>query len=60
MQIHEPLPSGFGFLYRVVDCITTLPKSHGEMIGTKDDSVLDIEPFTKNSLILKVMEKKNA
>ena len=36
--------------------IITLPKSHCEMIGVKDGSILDIEPFTKDSLILKVME----
>ncbi|KAF5418214.1 MAG: hypothetical protein C5S44_11305 [Candidatus Methanocomedens sp.] len=28
------------------------------MIDVEDGSILDIEPFTKYSLILKVMEKK--
>ena len=34
--------------------IITLPKSYCEMIGIKDGSVLDCEPFKKDSLILKV------
>jgi antitoxin component of MazEF toxin-antitoxin module len=34
--------------------IITLPKSYCEMIGIKDGSILDCEPFTKDSLILKV------
>lgn len=34
--------------------IITLPKSYCEMIGIEEGSILDCEPFTKDSLILKV------
>ena len=34
--------------------IITLPKSYCEMIGIRDGSILDCEPFTKDSLIIKI------
>jgi len=34
--------------------ILTLPKSYCEMIGIGEGSILDCEPMTRNSLILKM------
>ena len=34
--------------------IMTLPKSYCEMIGIGEGSVLDCEPMTKDSLIIKI------
>ena len=35
--------------------ILTLPKGYCEMVNIKEGSKIDIEPFTKDSLMLKVI-----
>ena len=35
--------------------ILTLPKSYCEMVDIKEGSQIEIEPFTKDSLMLKVI-----